>query len=74
MNVKASLSPSLRPDRYYLRALVAVSTWAVYQPGDLICNARNRARSFISLDRAIDARREYGWPTGALEIRRGDTL
>jgi len=66
---------TIKPDRYYLRTkrLVADS-WDIYHPGELIRNARDQARSFIKLDRAILAAREYGWPDDALEIRRGDTL
>ena len=66
---------TIKPDRYYLRAKCLVAnSWDIYHPGDLICNARDQARSFIKLDRAILAAREYGWPDDALEIRRGDTL
>jgi hypothetical protein len=66
---------TIKPDRYYLLAKCFVAnSWIIYHPGELIRNARDQARSFIKLDRAILAAREYGWPDDALEIRRGDTL
>ena len=66
---------TIKPDRFYLMAMrLLADSWSVYHPGELIRNARDQARSFIKLDRAILAAREYGWPDDALEIRRGDNL